>query len=267
MDSFVQNRPRANSVRQRSIGCMAGHKYTYMLRIKGRNPNQISMERLAEYIREFAELIGRENSPLFQGIKKASTGIKAFVPNARRPFASHRMRSAAQNPLSKAGRVFRCLERMLGEDTISGAEVLSEDGSTIHVLHGLECADALSASVIQTGSVDGVVTGVLGSDDTVHLHMRDDEHRDVRLVIRDIAMAKKLLSHFRSKVIRVYAHGSWTQTKVGWFPDAKCRVERFEVIDDTPLSTVLQDLDNTEGNAWKLLEDPVAFWKELRGIH
>jgi hypothetical protein len=78
-----------------------------MLRILQRNPDRIPMERLGEYIRLFAELLGTDNHPVFAGIKKASTGLKAAIPHDRRPYAQARLIEAKSEPTSKPARLLR----------------------------------------------------------------------------------------------------------------------------------------------------------------
>ena len=75
-----------------------------MLRIMRRNPERIPMDRLAEYLRLFADLLGAENHPVFKGIKRASTGLRAAIPLERQNHALLRLVEAKSQPESRPGR-------------------------------------------------------------------------------------------------------------------------------------------------------------------
>ena len=107
-----------------------------MLRILQRNPDRIRMDRLGEYIRQFAELLGTENSPTFKGIKKASTGLKAAIPAEREHYARLRLVEARTNSESRPARVLKSIEDMMGKDSIKEAQLLDSVGNVVYLLRG-----------------------------------------------------------------------------------------------------------------------------------
>jgi hypothetical protein len=231
---------------------------TYTLRILGRYPDTIPLGRLGEYIQEFAELLGADNQPRFQKIKRASIGIVAEVPNARRAHTATRLREAQQRPDSRAGKVLQRLGVLLGEDHTQGASILDNEGNEIAHLQAIEPANDDGPVIRQIDTVDGIVTGLIGSDDTMNLHLRDDENRDINLIVKDMDLARRILEHFRRGVLRVQVDGLWERTSNGWVPKSnRCVVQTFEVLE--PVS--IRD------NGWDAMSDPVAAWKDLRGIH
>jgi hypothetical protein len=237
-----------------------------MLRILKRNPDEIRMDRLAAYMREFAELLGTDNLPVFKGIKTASTGLKARIPEERRPFASARLRLIG-SPDSKVWQRAQQLECMLGEDGIAEAQILDERENVVHLFHGAEAVSAQAERVYQEGTVDGTVTGLVGADDTMHLHLRDCIGRDFRLVIRDEDLARQVLAHFRKGTIRATVAGNWTRTDDGWVPEVnRCTLSQFAILDDTPASKVLQEVTTLPNNGWLAMDEPLQAWRELRGL-
>jgi hypothetical protein len=227
------------------------------------------MDRLAEYMHEFALLLGLETFPTFKGIKKASTGLKAAVPPAYRQRAWKNVQQARQVPASKPARALQSIERMLGEDKISNAELIDSSERVVYRFHveGDE-QEFVHSSIKQEGFVDGTITGLVGADDTMHLYIRDFAKRDIRLLVRDEDVARQLLSHFRQGVLRFKVAGSWQRTESGWVPEtSKCLIETYEVLDETPLTEIFDSLARVEGNGWNELEDPQGMWKELRGVH
>lgn len=239
-----------------------------MLRILQRNPERIPMERLGGYICQFAELLGAENKPVFKGIKRASTGLKAKIPQDRVQDAHLRLVQAKTQPDSKPARCLSAIEGMLGADGIKQAQLLDDSENVVYLFEGVAEEKEIAHRLSQEGVVDGIVTGIVGADDTMHLHLRDFMDRDLKLVIRNEDMARSLLMQFRNGMVRVYIHGTWIRADSGWLPEAsKCTVDRFEVLEDTPISEVFAQLANIEDNGWKELTDPKAYWEELRGIH
>lgn len=239
-----------------------------MLRILQRNPDRIRMDRLGEYIRQFGELLGSENAPIFKGIKKASTGLKAAIPAERQHYAYLRLVEAKQNPSSRPARALQSIEDMMGKDCIKQAQLLDSTGNIVYLLQGhFEDTDKIG-TLYQQGTVDGTVTGIVGADDTMHLHLRDHFDQDLKLVIRNEGLARELLQRFKKGYVRLNIHGSWHRTDFGWAPESnKCTVDSFDVLDETPLQDVFTEIADIPGNGWKSLDDPVFTWEALRGLH
>lgn len=247
---------------------MARVTWTYMLRIPRRTQTRFPMNRLGEYIREFAELLGTDNMPTFKGIKNASIGIRAAVPDSRANNSFVRIVEARSNPKSRAAKVLQSIQDMLGKDGIPEAELLDSTEKVIYLFKGnLEDDDQVSR-IYQHGSVDGIVTGLVGADDTMHLHLRDTFDRDLRLVIRDEALARELVMLFRRGSVRLVLHGTWVRTNAGWIPESgKCTVTGFETLEDTPIGDVFRSFAAVPDNGWLEFDDPQAAWADLRGVH
>lgn len=241
-------------------------RWAYMLRILGRNPDKFPMDRVGTYITEFAELLGTENGPTFAGIKKASTGLKAKLPEPRRHLAHLRLVQARTEPASRPGRVLGRIQHMIDVDGIRQAQLIDSNHNVVYLFEGRNVQSIQAPTIYQTGTVDGVVTGVVGADDTMHLYLRDYLDRDVRILVRDEHMARQLLRFFRQGVIRVTVKGQWKRTDFGWLPEtSKCTAESFDVLEDTPISEVLAQFSAVPNNGWKNVPDADAFLADLRG--
>ena len=246
---------------------MTRARWTYMLRLLRCDPDRIRMDRLADYMREFAKLLGTENQPMFRGIRSASTGIQAAIPPAHQRAAYIRLRTARSTPDSKGAPALRAIETMMAEDRIKRAEMLDAKRTIVFLLDAPAVNDPVKAQIQQAGTVDGTITGIVGADDTMHLHLRDYLGRDLRLVVRNEDLARQLLSHFRLGVVRVFIHGTWIRTEHGWIPEtSKCTVDRFEALEDTSPLEIFNAICAIPGNGWKDLPDADAAWRELRGI-
>lgn len=242
--------------------------WTYMLRIRDASPERIRMDRLGEYLRIFAELLGLENAPVFKGIKNASIGLKAQIPTPRREAAWVRIQEAKYKEKSRPRNLLRKLESMLGEDSFGSAELKDAQDNVVVLFQAKQPPPMSKMTIRQAGEVDGVVTGLVGADDTMHLHLRDIHDRDIKLIVRDEELARELLGRFRLGTVRVRVHGSWLRTELGWIPESnKCTVDSFLVLIEEPLTKIMGRLSEVPGNGWREMDDPYAFWRDIRGRH
>lgn len=247
---------------------MARKSHSFMLRIMRRDPDAVPMSRLGEYIVAFANLLGAENKPVFRGVKKASTGLKAYIPPDRTPYSRARIKQAKKDPESKPARHLHTIEEMLGADSINEAQILDDEDNVIYAVFGQKEEDLNAERIFQEGWIDGVVTGLVGADDTMHLHLRDHFDRDLKLNIRDETLARDILTHFRIGTVRLCARGMWIKNENGWSPEAsKCTVQSFEALEDTSLSQLLSAASRVKGNGWRELNDPIGEWESIRGLH
>lgn len=241
-----------------------------MLRIMGRNPDRIPMERLGEYIQEFAKLLGSENHPTFKGIKKASTGLKAYIPAERVHHAHARLVKAktATSTSNQASKSLFRIEEMLGADAISKAQLLSAANDVIYDFHCPAPQIETLVKVSQQGSVDGIVVGIQGVDDTSHVRLLDSLGRILNLVVKDSLLARNLATHFKGSQVRLNVSGTWVRTDDGWIPESgKCHVEDFQSLEDSALRAIFDDLLKIPNNGWSIMNDPLTEWASLRGIN
>jgi hypothetical protein len=247
---------------------MARKNHSFTLRIMQRDPDTLSMSRLGEYLVGFAALLGIENKPIFRGVKKGSTRLLALTPPDRTPFSRALIKQAKSDPTSKPARHLHTIESMLGEDAIAEAQILDENDNVIYGVFGHRQEDEGTERLFQEGWVDGEVTGLVGADETMHLHLRDHFERGLKLNVRDVALARDLLTHFRIGSVRLLVRGTWIRTENGWSPEAsRCTVQRFEALVDTPISQILAAASRVKGNGWGELADPIGMWEDIRGLH
>lgn len=248
---------------------MVKTRYSFTLRIPDRKQSAVPMKRIGEYIAEFAQLLGDENKPRFKGIRNASVGYAAAVEPGREHHSHARIVEAKMKPTSRPGKHLLAIEAMMGEDAIAKAEILDANDRVIHIIFGIQPEQCSSMErLLQESKVDGVVTGLVGVDDTMHLHLRDGFDRDLKLIVRDEKLARQLLACFRIGTVRLVARGTWVRTENGWSPEVnKCTVQSFQILDNTPFSEVLKRVARIPGNGWKELKDPISVWDNIRGIH
>lgn len=243
-------------------------KWTYKLRILKRHPEQMPLDRLGDYMKEFAQLLGTENEPKFAGIRKASTGVLAKIPERHQRGVMLRLHTARSQPSSRPARHLRALEGMLGSDGLPQAEILNSENKVVYLVQAEKPKPLDIVTLQQQGEVEGVVTGLVGADDTMHLHLRNRLSHDLKLIVRREDLARNLLRHFRGGPIRVKVHGRWVRTENGWIPENNhCTVDSFVVLEEVPFIEVLSAIADIPGNGWCDIADPMKAWRDLRGLN
>lgn len=243
---------------------MAKTQYHYKLRLH-RSPERIRMDRLAEYMRAFADLLGIDNTPVFKGMRNESTGLLAAIDPARQRRTMERLHAAKTDPQSRPASSIRNIEAMLGADAIKKAEVVTETGKVVYLFQPEVPADDEAIRVYQAGTVDGTVTGIVGADDTMHLYLRDRRGKDLKIIVRDEGLARSLLKQFRDGLVRLYVRGPWLRSDKGWVPEAsRCVLERYEVLAETPLTELFAAMRKAEGNGWAMEKNPLEKWRSIR---
>lgn len=237
----------------------------YSLKLYDRTPDDMPLDKLADYIREFALILGKDNQPVFSSVSESSIMLRAKIPGHKQSHVDQRLLDAQRGDTqSGVSKHLLRLETMMLGDGISKAEFLNSQQQVLISLHAAN--EPVLYSVSQSGEVDGEITGVMGADDTMHITLKEWGGRIVKLVA-DVQTGRELGHHLRTGIVRLYAHGQWNRTDAGWKPDPKkCIVDRFEVLDESGIVEIFNELRAIPGNGWATEPDPLALWRELRGI-
>lgn len=248
---------------------MSRPRFTFLLKLEGKRPENLTPDQLCELIKHWAALLGTDNLPAIRSITSGSIKVATKLGYEASLRARRRMVQARMEPDSKAAASHRCIERLMSDIAANEAVVLDNTENVVHRFEAqLPQGEEEIVRVRQAGSIDGVVTGVIGADDTMHLHLRDIHGIDSSLVVKDEQLARELIGFFRQGVIRLNCEGNWIRSQRGWRPESsKCTVVSFTPLDETPLSTLFSELAAVEGNGWHILETPEEQWREIRGLN
>jgi hypothetical protein len=240
--------------------------WDYALVLKGVTPEKLPMAKLAEYLRDWAALLGEGNAPVFRGISKGSVLLKVKVPDLRRTEARVRLLEAKSKPDASAASYVEGLNRKMRRDALSGS-IITRAGDVVIELNAAPVAPGdREYTVTDQGTIDGVVVGIAGTDDTVHLRIQEASGAVWSIALRDFAMARQLASHFRADPLRVLVHGTWKRSPAGVWEPLNLYADGFELLDNRSAKVIMEELRAIPGNGWAALSDPQAVWKELRGI-
>lgn len=236
----------------------------FNLRITAYTPETIPMSRLAEYMREFAALLGSEGQVHFDGLRKGSTVLRARVEHEDVPKVEGRVAKATHSdaPLDVV-RSFNAINALLRADN---ARATLKRG-TAQIIKFPGCDAPLPqriGPIKEAGQLDGTVISVGGKDSTKHIRLLGPDGADeYKLSTRNVELAKQLGSYLFS-LVRVTGVGTWYRNEDGQWELDNFLVQNCEPIEDRSLIEAVASLRSIEGSEWEGLDDPFGAWQNLR---
>lgn len=216
------------------------------------------MGRLAQYMAELATLLGERNAVHFRRLSKGSTILNAKIdreaaPKIRDRVASVRAGDAANEPM----RAYHALNKLLRDDNAIGVLRDSSPRGIIVRFPGREIAEEKFASIRQQGSIDGIVTGIRGKDDTIHITIQS-EGQQISGCETTRTIAKQLGAKLFEPV-RLFGRGRWSRDADGVWSLLHFKIESFETLLESSLTgalSVLRDIPTEWGDdAYRELHD------------
>ena len=235
----------------------------YTLRIDAFTPATLPMARLAEYIAAFADLLGSRENTHFVRLDEGSALMVSRVDLQEAPRVGQRLAATAgPNPPPDAEKAFNVLDDLLSEDNAIG-ELIAPDGAVIIPFPGRARPKALAFPTFrQEGSIDGQIVRIGGADKTAHIILQDGA-----ITYSNIELSRELARELRGQLyeakVRLFGSGRWQRDAHGVWTLLRFTVDRYEVLDDAPLSQVLSDIRAVPANA--LMED-AAIYRELLAL-
>jgi hypothetical protein len=223
-------------------------KNEFTFRIDAFTPDTIPMARLAEYLAGLAELVGYKDSTHFVCIDAGSARLISRVEDQDAPSVRQRLASAdGVDAEPAAAKAFKILDDMLANDNAIG-DVSDSEGAIVIAFPGRTRQKPLAFPAFrQEGSLDGQILSVGGKDRTAHVILRDGAvtYSNIELS-HDLARAMSV--HLYGAKVRLFGQGRWERHPDGAWKLLKFSVDRFEPLDNTPLSQVLGQIRTTPGN-------------------
>ncbi len=233
----------------------------YRFSIDAYTPATMPMARLAEYMKQLAEILGEPGAVHFERLETGSTVLvhkveREAVPKVRERAASVQRGDAPRDAI----RAFKAVNRMLRED--NGVGLLRERtrGAKILVFPGREEAEEVLSSVRQVGTIDGFVMKVGGTDETVPILLKSEDQ-----LISHCWATKQLAKQLAQKLfepVRLFGNGRWGRDGDGLWTLLEFQVKTFEALEDAPLSVAVSRLRAIDGG-WG--EDAYAELALIRG--
>lgn len=227
-------------------------------------PRDMPMARLAEYMAEYAKLLGEIGDVHFRTIVDASVGLAAIVDKAAVPKVDERVRAASHGAGSEeALRAIGRLDEMLAADNAVG-ELLREGAQVIPFLGKNRPRPVTYGPITQEGTVEGEIVRIGGIDDTIHVTLRDAATIYSGCVASK-AVARRMAQHILGPVVRAHGVGKWVRHPSGHWELKSFRIRDFDILEDTSLMDAVARLRAVAGNKWADVRSPIATILDERG--
>ena len=235
----------------------------FRLAIDAFTPSTIPLHRLAEYMLDFAVLLGNEKS-VHPGerLEEGSTILVAKVeweaePKVRERLRAVRNRDANDRVMEAAAR----LDDRLAEDNAKGS-IADPGGSKIIEFPGRERFRMPEfGPVQQPGSFQGVPIKIGGENDPVPVHLEDGKEKYIVHARR--GLARDIAQYLFTGTVRVEGVGRWTRTASGAWEMLDFRAESFRPIENADIRTNVGQLRSIE-SGWKRAKDPLKKLEQVR---
>jgi hypothetical protein len=231
------------------------------------SPESIPMAKLADYMADFASLLGKDNGVHFAGLEKGSTRIKARVKFEDIPKVTGRLNDIRHgNGPKDATKVFEQIDARLANDNAVGRIFEEKSSGTIAELLSFPGRDRPKAQSYgpfnQEGHLDGLLISVGGKDETISLRLQNGDivysNCDTNRII-----ARELGKHL-FEPIRIHGTGRWMREADGQWTLMRFRVHRFDVLETASLRDTVTALRAIRGSGWKDVENPLIELAEMR---
>ena len=213
---------------------------TYELYIEAFTPASIPMARLAEYMGDFAALLGNQEHVHFEELRAGSTAVVSRVDPVAQNKVRRRLDEVVYDTAPKAAMEAFCqLDERLAEDNAVG-RILHRSAKIIEFPGRNRRVESRVGPIVQPGALEGEVIQVGGRDETINVHIRSGD--EIRHCITTKAIARRLGHCLFGPPIRVHGRGTWSRAESGQWKLHRFDIEGFEALDETPLSKLFEGL-------------------------
>jgi len=234
----------------------------YDFLIDALTPETLRLSRFVDYVDALRGVFGGMEDVYFQKVRKGSAVLEFAIPHKAAPRFEKRLRllGSADMPADMVVQ-WANINRFLRRDS-SSARLMRKGGPLLAQFAGIRTPLAQEAIVHESGTLDGVVVGVKGVDDSVSVWLKTDDGIMQKCnAKREIA---RLLAPLFDAYVRVTGKGKWRRGEDACWTLEEFDIQGFEQLDETPLGALVLRIQAIEGNGWNELDDAQATWRELR---
>jgi hypothetical protein len=226
-------------------------------------PATIPMERLAQYMSDLAAMLGEPSAVHFVELQEGSTSILHRVDPAAADEVRERIEDIREGQAEVVHiEAYKRLNKRLREDETTGSLTDDSTGKVLQFPGRLEPGKELIAPVKQMGTIDGVLIKLGGRDATVPVRVQDGHEIHRCNTTREIA--RQLGPHIFGPELRFIGVGTWLRSDEGRWTLKVFDIQNFEVLDQTPLRHLVNELRDIGGN-WGSDEHVWDSVREIRG--
>jgi hypothetical protein len=228
----------------------------YRFVIDHRQPTELPMKRLAEYMKWYAQLLGEPADVHFDHVEVGSTSLVALVAEKIEQKVHKRLLAARSGDgPPDASRAIEELDTLLADNNSTGQ--LRRGDAQIIPFRGIENTQQQTYGPLnQDGTVDGILIRIGGKDQTAHANIDIGDGATISCeVSRDLA--RDLAQYLYGPTIRFTGTGRYRRTREGIWDVLSFRAGSFTVLDDAPLSIVTVKLRRVTGQRWSDIPEPL----------
>ncbi len=232
-------------------------------RIERATPQTLPMYRLADYLRELADLLGSKEQVHFLEVEEGSANCLIEVEDEYVEMVSERARLAQAGRASKeANNAFHSLQKLLDEDDHSAVMQWNKGDVVIEFPGSAKGHEEVMGPFYEEGFIDGLLVNLGGVDKTVPVHLVNQGRRYNCNATRE--MARRLRDHLLEKPIRVRGRGKWYRTAEGEWEMRWFDILDFEELSDATLWDVVGQLRSIPENDLAKSNDPLGDMLKIR---
>lgn len=234
----------------------------YELHIDAFTPKTISMAHLAEYMADFAELLGHHQQVHFEKLREGSLVLASRVESVASNKVWRRLDEVRYGNAPKpAQKAYQSIGNRLAEDNAVG-KIVRGSSEVIQFPGGIRIVERSLGPFEQVGTLDGEIIQIGGRDETINVHLRTAE--DVVQCVTTKAIARRLAQHLFGPPVRLTGVGMWSRSESGKWTLRKFTVQDFDALDQTSLPKLFESLRAKLGPGSSGRPNPAAFLRELR---
>jgi hypothetical protein len=225
-------------------------RYEYRLRIDVFSIESLPMARLAEYMADLARLLGEQERVHFARLEEGSAVLVSNIEMPAAPKVQERLGKIGDGTAPKdAMQAFAALDNLLAKDN-AVATLTAADGAEIIAFPGRTRPKPMRYGPFREyGSLDGMVIRIGGRGDTIPVLIKDTEGAEFGCQTT-VEQSVKLSAYYRRGTVRVHGNGKWLREEDGSWKLEEFDIDRFEVLDDSPLLAVITQLRAVDGGEW-----------------
>lgn len=207
-------------------------------------PDTLPMSRLAEYLKQFSELLGNDASIHFDKVGKKCAALISYSDATATPKIRQRFEEIIEGTAPKpAIKSNATLYYMLLADNAIG--YIDLDESKLIEFPGRKRAPQQRIGPVRRKSiVDGQIFQIGGKDETINVHLRNPErpNETYRCEV-SISLARKLAPHFLLGKVRLFGEADWYRNDTSWLMSPNSfSADDFEPLAECGLNKTIQDV-------------------------
>jgi len=234
----------------------------YRLKIDAYSRETMPLGRLAEYLAEFAVMLGEDKSIHLIEIEDGScVSVMLVEPEAEPKILERADAIERKEAPPEAMRAAANFDEKLRKDN-GKAEFIGPTGSNLIIFPGRERVEPLTYGPFnQPGVLIGIPILVGGKNDPVPVHLEGKDGTFDCLARRDTA--REIAPHLFNDVIRVEGVGRWVRRPTGEWEMLKFTIKYFKPLADVTLRNTIKRLRAIPAE-WKEKEDPLGEIMSIR---